>query len=685
MSTPPHRMLCLAALLAAFLAAAGCAPPQKVLAPGPPPPSAVPAGELPAQADQAWQQGDTERAEELYRQLLERGELAPPAQVTAWQRLALAAVDNGHPEQALAALDNWAALDPGATEAWAFHLAMFKALILKQEDGSAEAHLTRLLLDTDRPWELREQAATYLSDRFWQREHFGPALQIQHELYAQTPENATRRLLEEEILLRLEQLSGDQLQQAAEAVVQERQWSYPYALVAWETALRKLRQDPGAWAQVWPMLNRVVHQSSLLTRPRLKAALIALEKEYGRPSQGLALVLPLSGRYAPVAWKILAGANTAQWQLVQSGSPLELTVVNSDGPDWLTRLSSLPATVNIVGGPLQASTWEEILGSEAGRRRAFFTFRPSLDQGLEGTRGWRFFPSPRDQAATLAEAAASELNATRVAVLYPQDQFGRGMSEIFWKEAVSRGMSVTGLESYPPGEPTRWLDSVRQLLQVAGDEEEDLFRPDPDFRAVFIPDTLSSAQLMVPNFFYLDEDRLFIMGPELWNQALSQGQELEQNYFRLAITPGAWWPDNPSPGTRSLTEELEAMALGQPDFWTALGYDFVRFAAGFGPLPWDWNAKTVNALLSQPANLDWAMAPLTWDHSGRARQHLFLFQPHRSGVRLASPPVLRERAREIALRHEVRREARLAEHNATVDPGAPPRTNPFLSTEEPKP
>lgn len=244
------------------------------------------------------------------------------------------------------------------------------------------------------------------------------------------------------------------------------------------------------------------------------------------------------------------------------------------------------------------------------------------------------------------------------------------MAEVFWREATAQGIAITGMESYPPNEPTQWGEAISRLLRVPEEgTEEDVEeeRPEPDFQAVFIPDSLSKAQLILPNFYYFDEDRLYFLGPELWSQGLTQGQEIESRYFTLAVTPGAWWPDNPAPGTNALITELDSMGQAPPDFWAALGFDFINFTSSLGTLPWDWDAELLNELLSEPMSMDWSMAPIVWDATGKARQRLFLFRPHSKGIAQLDPEQLREKAEQVSIRHEARRQARLAEENATRD------------------
>ena len=44
-----------------------------------------------------------------------------------------------------------------------------------------------------------------------------------------------------------------------------------------------------------------------------------------------------------------------------------------------------------------------------------------------------------------------------------------------------------------------------------------------------------------------------------------------------------------------------------------------------------WTPAQVNTVLSRHTFTNWSMAPIAWDGTGMASQHLFLFQPDEEG------------------------------------------------------
>ncbi len=122
------------------------------------------------------------------------------------------------------------------------------------------------------------------------------------------------------------------------------------------------------------------------------------------------LALPSSGHYAAIAGKIGKGARTAQSEMALNGVKLRLETINSEAPDWLQKLDALPQECAVVGGPLQGRHYAQARTAGSLEKRAFFAFVPSLEQGDEGARAWRFFPSPQDQVDALIGFATDGLN-----------------------------------------------------------------------------------------------------------------------------------------------------------------------------------------------------------------------------------------------------------------------------------
>ncbi|WP_027193314.1 ABC transporter substrate-binding protein [Megalodesulfovibrio gigas] len=359
------------------------------------------------------------------------------------------------------------------------------------------------------------------------------------------------------------------------------------------------------------------------------------------------LVLPLGNAYGAFASKVAAGAQIAVARLARDGVRVQLQIVDTAAADWLDQVMRTSPSV-LIGGPMLAQDLMPLLSLAP--RRQVFALMPEFPTGLpqEGRDAWRFFTSPRDHIETMLTTARDHFGVKDVGVLYPDESFGQRRAQLFQDVAREMGMLTKAAAAYDPAEPLRWNRQVAAFLEqgyaagVPGGRH-------PGMEAVFLPDAWSQAQMLVPLFSYYQEDHMLVLGSALWDQTLAMRPE-DQQPFRLAMFPGAWWEGNAAPEARALVSALGA----KPDYWHALGYDFIRFAATMGPLPANADAQWINTRLQAVQHMAWSMAPLRWNARGMASQRLFVFAPTPSGPVPANLEAIRSRFAEAARNYRIR-------------------------------
>ena len=332
------------------------------------------------------------------------------------------------------------------------------------------------------------------------------------------------------------------------------------------------------------------------------------------------LALPASGPYAPIGGKIRQGAQMAQKEMAANGVVMRVEIVNTEAADWLQKLKALPPSCTVVGAPLQASNYAQARNAGATAERAFFTFLPSLEQGDEGTRAWRFFPSPQDQIDALIGFASDGLNIRSYGAFYPADAYGARMTGLMEQSLFKRNMALQKA-SYNPADPTSWSTAVAPLINAKTPEGSSTPVPQTAFEALFLPDSWKNMETLTTSLLYNGEDRLVLLGTTLWEQGLSGKVITTPEKYSLAVFPAAW---NPARAPRA----LQAPGL---DFWNALGYDFARFAVSLG-LNSRLSSPEVTARAQRAAHMVWGMAPITWDNAGVAHQNLFVFGVSSTGM-----------------------------------------------------
>ena len=613
----------LALLLCLFLLSA-CA--EKRIIPEPVSPETV----LMSEAGRYWDMEDYSTSQKLYQTLSLQPDLTPRQQAVVWERLGISAFHSRDYKTALPALKKWAELVPRAGQSWMWH--QMYSLSLKEtlgEDIYLE-YISSLSQDIMLSFEIRKNAVLALAEFYFERENYHEAMSALERIYAQAGTDAQMEYLEKGFHEYLSRLSLEQLNPAVPFMDQEKINYFPSNIFFWTLYSRQLEDDPSMWKTLWPRLSTLSRQGMFIDpNPYIMDVEMWLEK-FGTPVTEIALLLPLSGQFSSTGWKILRGAGVAHWEMLRNGLKINVRTINTDDEGWLSRLKEMESAA-IVGGPVSRDVWEKITSSGLNRDKIFFTFLPSIND--EGISGWRFFASPRDQVRAMIDRSVNELGFTDFAVFYPEDDFGRSYAQVFWEEATRKGVRVSGLQSYPGNEPERWNNIVASFLGVE-DMNSPNKNPSPEFQAVFIPDSLSRVKGLIPQFFYFDQNQLVFMGPMLWSQAYSPGT-LEQQYFSLTMTSGAWLDDNPSSGSGKLKSRLNETIQGDPDFWVALGYDFVKFASGLGDLPSPGQYELINEQLANADFRDWSMAPIWWNDQGEAFQDLYVFQMSRSSLSLA--------------------------------------------------
>lgn len=629
------------------------------------------------EADAAWQAKRWEAAELYYAAALERQDLVRSEMETIYSRLAESASANGHYHQARIALERWANEDAKALERADWERLYLDAMGGLGKTERLRNHLQWVLDSATVPWETKREVALWYGEYFRSQDDPAQSLDVLGKFYAQAPDDRDRALLESDYQQRLLNLDDGEIDALAKGVTPADQWRFPYALVAFERGVR-MAVDADAWVVSWRTLRDLAASGELVDRVPLETRLAELEARYGLPSIGLALVLPVTGPYAKVGVKILRGAGLAQWRLAQEGVEVDLRVINSEAPGWETRLAELPGHFTVVGGPLRVDAFKRLYepdspAADVLKRRAVFAFLSSLGDLSEGKDAWRFFTSHNDEVRSLVSLAVDKLGITDLAVFYPEEKFGRTMAQTFHGEAASLGGRIKGMQSYPPQDLKQWSRRVGKLLNVPANfsDNKDVPLPLPDFGAVFLPDGWRQAQTLLPNFFFYEGDQLVFLGPGLWSRALDDARNVDEHYYRLAVCPGAWWDG--SEGGKALQSALTEEGLGQADFWVALGYDFLRFAGKFGALPASWDSDLVNERIRKVQDMDFSMAPMTWDDHGMASQDLYLFTPASNGKRIVDT----ERISARIAQAKARRERRMENYEKRIGTeGRPPSANP---------
>lgn len=278
---------------------------------------------------------------------------------------------------------------------------------------------------------------------------------------------------------------------------------------------------------------------------RAQEIILQLDSAKNVKSQTVGVVLPLSGRNAPVGQRALRGLEMGLGLHIP-GSGFQLAVMDSEGnPDsarrGVERLVKEDNVIAIVGSllsktaPAVAAKSDELgvptiaLSQRSGLTEVGPTvFRNSLTSGM--------------QVRALVRTAMEDMGMKKFAVLYPNDPYGIEFTNIFWDEVLARGGEITAVQTYSVKETDFRLVVQRLVGTYFGEARQDEFNmrlkelqtsgkkhsvrqsnletvlpPITDFDAIFIPDSARAMGQISAMLSYNDVRGVKLLGTNLWN------------------------------------------------------------------------------------------------------------------------------------------------------------------------
>lgn len=609
---------------------------------------------LQGKAAEAWQTGKYERALTLYGFILQGQALTRDARLIALERSARSALKLGRAPEALGFIETWAQAEPKAKSGWDWTSLYVQALSATGRERQAEEYLAKVIQTRGASFALTGPCAIELASRYATRDLAAQASRTLRAQHAKAPGPSERAIFEADTARMLGSLDPRALSAMLGTVNQANADVFPYCMISFEDKRRQASANPAAASQMREQADRIARASDMADRELArrivsqgltqatagvrdaKALSEAAPSGIKPGSTAVALLLPQTGQLRALAAKVQAGANAAKAVLAAQGVQADVRVINTDDPNFVDQITALPHEITLIGGPMHASYFKNLPASGELSRRVFLTFMPEVADASEGKQVWRFFWSPEDEASAVLSLPL-EAGIKRFAVLAPEDRMGKRLSDAFATTVTSRGGEVATIQSYPPQEAAKWGDIVKHMVRaVPTGTDGKTFTTRPDFEAVFIPDDLQRADHMIGQMHFYQADSLVVLGPQLWSAALS-GSGTRPNItpanYRYAFCPGAWWPQSPARPVADLKAQLAKDQQGDPDFWAALGFDFVRMAAAAGPMPVDASPSEITQRLNEASKkLEWAMAPIGWDGSGHAKMSMFFMRPSVEGV-----------------------------------------------------
>lgn len=354
----------------------------------------------------------------------------------------------------------------------------------------------------------------------------------------------------------------------------------------------------------------------------------------------IGVVLPLTGRNARVAQRVLRGIQLGLGLNGRSASTFRLAVVDSEGSPELARqgvekLLEQDNVIAIIGGLIsRTAAAEAAQAAELGVPTISLSLRSGITE--MGPRIFRNSLTTEMQVRRLVKTAMEDLGYKRFAILFPNDSYGVEASNLFWDEVLARGGQITAAQTYSPKE-TDYRDVVQRLTgtfftearpeearlknkelnearekrgnkSARSNTQENILSPILDFDAIFIPDGMKALGQMAATLAYSDVKNVKLLGTNLWN-APGVGKRAA-NFANNLLFVDSYTSGDQRFQNLLFVKEYTQLFKEEPGLFEIQGYDsalILRQLISQGAT----SRESLATALNQMSNLPGLLSPLT--------------------------------------------------------------------------
>jgi len=316
-------------------------------------------------------------------------------------------------------------------------------------------------------------------------------------------------------------------------------------------------------------------------------------------------LLPLTGKYAVFGQRALTGIQMAIQELSKKYSRefkliIKDTKADQDFAIEAVRQLHQQNVAGIIGPLLNVNE----IGKEAQKlEMPLIALTQKNDFPLLGDYLFGNFITPEMQVKTLGAYLFRNLGIKKVAILYPDERYGKKYMKLFWDIVDEYDGEVVGVESYD-GTKTDFAEPIKKLTgeffpvpdflkpKVMGpdvidivneNQNMELVQAEPDansiddekiqidFEALFIPDSPSIVNMILPQLTFNDAKGMYLIGTNLWHhKSILQGAK---GYNKRAVITDGFFENSQNPVTAQFAKNYESLFAKKPKFLEAVSYD----------------------------------------------------------------------------------------------------------------
>jgi branched-chain amino acid transport system substrate-binding protein len=361
-------------------------------------------------------------------------------------------------------------------------------------------------------------------------------------------------------------------------------------------------------------------------------------------------LLPLTGKYAIFGQRALKGIQLAIKELSDKYSKqFKIIFIDTKAdPDIAANGVKTLYQKNVAGiiGPLLNV---EQAGLEAQKLNIpLIALTQKYHFPSKGDYLFSNFITPQMQVQALGAYLFLELGLKKVAILYPDEKYGKKYMELFWDVVQEYGGEIVGVEPYD-GKKTDFKEPIQKLtgqfypipeslkpkpevfefeqIDLSPDEIYEEFKEEEekieiDFQALFIPDSPSIVKLILPQLAFNDATDMYLVGTNLWHQKSLLKDA--KGYNKKAIITDGFFNDSQNPAVMEFTEKFESIFDEKPQFLEAISYDTASMLLTFAMDESIDSRQALKDSLQGKRIFEGVTGNTIFDENGIAHRQLFL-------------------------------------------------------------
>ncbi|MBI5682745.1 MAG: ABC transporter substrate-binding protein [Deltaproteobacteria bacterium] len=354
----------------------------------------------------------------------------------------------------------------------------------------------------------------------------------------------------------------------------------------------------------------------------------------------IGVILPLSGRFADFGEEALKGVllaaeifKSAEQRINAKEIPnSRIEIIIKDSMDNAVAASNAVRElaedegVAAIIGPLISITAFEAAKKAQELKIPIITL--SQREGLPqiGDYVFRNFMTQSLQARLIARYAVNTLKLKRIAILYPDNPYGRGLAAPFKDEIKIHNANVLTEEVYSDGQ-TDFSREIRKLFKIKETEKKEgrrtikTFEPTVSIDALYIPDYFDTVSLIVSHLAYFNIKGIKLLGSNGWNS--KKLIEMSGKYVEDSVFVDGFFLDSQQHEVKTFTNRFYETYGIQPGILGAEAFDAASIILN---LLKEGNLKRedIKRGLGKISNLKGAAGTTSFNAEGEALKELFI-------------------------------------------------------------